>query len=239
MPHREQKLVNDEVYHIVLKRIGEDLLFRDISDYYRGIFSIYEFNTTKLVTIRERRRIRKQIKKENIDPSFIVDERDKLVDVLSFCLMPNHIHLLIRQLKDDGIKKYISKIASGYPAYFKQKHNIERKSYFFQGRFKAIHINDNRQLTSVFIYIHTNPISLIEPGWKKSGIKNKKRVVKFLEEYKWSSYLDYIGIKNFPSVTERNTIMSLIGDENKCRELTNDWVRYKGRIQECEEFALE
>jgi len=239
MPYREQQLITDEVYHVVLKRIENELLFEDIDDYYRGIFSIYEFNTTKPVTIRERRKIREQLKKEIRDPVSVTDERDRLVDVLAFCLMPNHIHLLLRQLKDGGITKYVNKMGAGYPAYFKQKHNIDQKGYFFQGRFVAVHIKDNKQLTTVFIYIHANPISLIEPGWKKSGINAPEKVIKFLEGYKWSSYLDYFGKKNFPSVTERGIIMSLIGDENKCKEVINNWVKYKGKIQEYEELALE
>ncbi|MBU2545046.1 transposase [Patescibacteria group bacterium] len=239
MPYRDQQLVNDEVYHVVLRRIEDELLFKGVDDYYRGIFSIYEFNTTKPVIIRERRKIREQIKKENRDPVSVIDERDRLVDVLTFCLMPNHIHLLLRQRKDGGITKYINKIGAGYPAYFKQKHGLTRKGYFFQGRFVAVHVKDNKQLTTVFVYIHANPISLIQPKWKETGIYNPDEVIKFLEEYRWSSYLDYIGIKNFPSVIEKELLTSLIGNEEKCKEIINNWVKYKGKIQEYEELALE
>ncbi|MGC9049263.1 MAG: transposase, partial [Patescibacteria group bacterium] len=55
-------------------------------------------------------------------------------------------------------------------------------------------------------YQHLNPLELIEPNWKEEGIKDWRKVNQFLESYRWSSYLDYIGIKNFPSVTNRQLI---------------------------------
>ena len=69
MPYRKEQFVNGEIYHIVIRGIDDNLIFKDIDDHYRGVFSIYEFNTTKLVVIRERRRMRAQIKKsvEEVD----------------------------------------------------------------------------------------------------------------------------------------------------------------------------
>lgn len=61
--HWPRQFVNGEIYHVVLRRIGNELLFGDIDDYYRGIFYIYECNTSKPITIREHRRIRAQFKK--------------------------------------------------------------------------------------------------------------------------------------------------------------------------------
>jgi len=232
MPARNQKFINNELYHITLRRAGEGLLFQDIDDNYRGIFSIYEFNTLTPVTIKERRnarlRIKQEIKEGIRDPGLGIDTRDKLVEVLVFCLMPNHIHLLLKQLKEGGISKYINKMGAGYPTYFKKKYNIDRKGHFFQDRFNATHIKSDEQLITAFIYIHINPISLIEPGWKESGIKNSEKAVRFLEEnYKWSSLWDYIGVRNFPSVTERKLFIDLMGSEQKCKELIKDWVRNK------------
>ena len=241
MPYRQEKFVNNEIYHIVVRRIGEELLFRDTDDYYRGIFSVYEFNTAQAVEIWLRRKARAKVKAEG-DPLSQVDTRDLLVEVLLFCLMPNHIHLLLKQLKPGGITKYMNKIGAGYPAYFKQKYNlrsIKDKGYFFQGRFRSVHIKTDRQLKIVFVYIHTNPVSLVESKWKEIGIQNPDKVISFLENYKWSSYLDYIGKKNFPSVTERKWISEIMGGEKGCKELVENWIRYKGKMKEFSNLALE
>jgi len=229
MPARNQKFINNEFYHVTLRRVGESLLFKDINDYYRGIFSIYEFNTLTPVTIRERRKARIRIKQTVRDPVSVIDTRDPLVEVLLFCFMPNHIHLLLKQLKEGGISKYINKIGAGYPAYFKRKYDINIGGHFFQDRFNAVHIKSDEQLITAFIYIHTNAISLIEPGWKDKGIKDPEKVIEFLDDYKWSSYPDCIGKKNFPSVTERKLFIVLIGGEQKCKELIEDWIKNKNQ----------
>lgn len=243
MSYETRQFENGEIYHITIRRIGDELLFKDIDDYYRGIFSIYEFNTTEPVTIREQRRIRAQIKKaEEIGRgrTAVIDKRDKLVEVLAFCFMPNHIHLLLKQLRDGGISKFMQKFGSGYSSYFKEKYNERGKGHFFQKRFSFVHIETEEQLKTVFVYIHTNPLALIDSNWKEKGIKNPERAIKFLnEEYRWSSYFDYIGKKNFPSVTEREFILEVMGGEQNCKKFVEEWIRYKGEIKKFADLALE
>lgn len=245
MPYRKQQFVNGEIYHTVLRGIDDNLIFKNTDDYYRGIFSIYEFNNTKPIIIKDRRKARAALKKKlSRGPSsgqlgrvlLESDERDKLVDVSAFCFMPNHIHLLLKQLKDNGITKFMSKIGTGYGGYFNRKHN--RKGYVFQNRFLAVHIKDDEQFKNIFVYIHTNPIALIEPEWKKKGIQNPEEAIKFLENYKWSSYLDYAGKNNFPSVTDREFTQRVMGAEKNCKEFIEYWVKYKGKIK-FPELSLE
>lgn len=237
MPYRKQQFANGEVYHITLRGIDDNLIFKDKDDYYRGIFSIYEFNNVKPVEIWLRRQQRKKEKALGGPSSQCLQQREQLVEVLSFCLMPNHIHLLLRQLKDNGITKFMAKVGTGYGGYFNRKYN--RKGYVFQNRFSAVHIKDEGQLKVVFTYIHTNPISLIEPKWKELGIKNPKEAIEFLENYKWSSYLDYIDKNNFPSVTEREFILKIIGGEHGCRDFIKNWIEHKGEIVKFSNLFLE
>ena len=70
MPYRKQEFANEEIYHIVIRVIDNNVMFKDIDDHYRGIFSIYEFNNIKSVEIRERRKERYKIKKHG-GPSFV------------------------------------------------------------------------------------------------------------------------------------------------------------------------
>ena len=241
MPYRSEQFVRGEIYHIVLRGIDDNLIFKDIDDYYRGIFSVYEFNNSQSTEIRERRRARalfkKAHKKVSGDPISANDKRERLVDVLSFCFMPNHIHLLLKQLKGDGITKFMQKVGVGYGGYFNRKYN--RKGYVFQNRFLAVHIKDDNQLKTVFVYIHTNPTAIVEPGWKEKGIKNPKKTIKFLEDYKWSSYQDYIGKNNFPSVTERGFLLEIMGGSNGCQNAVIDWIKYKKGIKGFNKSVLE
>jgi putative transposase len=228
-------LVNDEFYHIVIRGIEDTLVFKDESDYYRGIFSIYEFNNAKPVVIRERRRER--AKEKQVNRGQASDNRNLLVEVLAFCFMSNHIHLLLKQLKNNGISKFMLKVGTGFASYFNKKYG--RKGHLFQSRFGAVHIKTEEQFKNVFVYIHTNPISLVAPIWKERGIEDSKRAIELLENYRWSSYLDYIGKKNFPSVTNRELLVKILGGEKNCREFVENWILYKAEIRSLGSAVLE
>jgi len=235
MPIQRPQLINKEVYHIVIRGTADLPIFKDENDYYRAIFSLFEFNDISRVLIRDRRRDRIRAKK--IGREQFSANRDLLVEILAFCFMPNHIHLLLRQIKKDGITQFMRKLGAGYAAYFNKKYN--RKGHLFQGRFRAVHIKTNEQLKNVFVYIHTNGVSLIEPKWKEKGIKNAKKAIEFLENYKWSSYPDYIGKKNFPSVTERDFLLKVMGGKEGCRNFVNGWVKYKRELRGWNKLSLE
>lgn len=234
MPIQRPQLVNGEIYHIVIRGVGDSLIFQDVDDYYRGIFSLYEFNTTDPVEIRECRKLRKIQKTSG---ELFSDTRNLLVEVLAFKFMPNHIHFLLRQVRDNGITDFMRKFGAGYARYFNEKYN--RKGHLFQSRFRAVHIRTNEQLQNVFVYIHANAISLIEPKWKELGVSDVQKAVDFLENYKWSSYPDYIGKKNFPSITERKFLLEVMGGEEGCRKFVEDWVKYKKEIASGADIALE
>ena len=228
---KRREFVNDEIYHVILRGVEQRKIFLDDDDYYRGIFSLFEFNTTNLVTIRNRRKERERFKrllqsrKGRLPDNPLLLKKNELVEVLAFCLMPNHIHLLLRQKTTGGISKFIQKCAAGYATYFNQKH--KRTGHLFQGKFHSVHIKDDKQLLTVFIYIHTNPLAIIFPSWKEKGIKNLRRAIKFIEGYKWSSYRDYLGKKNFPSVSVREFLTEVIGGKANCRKAVNNWLRSK------------
>lgn len=237
MSNQRVPLVNDEFYHIVYRAVGDTTIFKEESDSYRGIFCLYEFNNKDFVNIWKRRNERIAEKKRLGPTQPTLQVRDMFVEILAFCLMPNHIHLLLRQLKDNGISEFMQKVGTGYAVYFNKKYN--RRGHLFS-RFKAVHIKTNDQLKNVFTYIHCNPLSLIEPNWKENGIKDPQKAVKFLEEeYKWSSFFDFLGKKNFPSVTTRDFLLKVMGGSSGCRQAIRDWIIYKNGLGDFSDVSLE
>lgn len=99
-----------------------------------------------------------------------------------FCLMPNHFHLLLEQKGGVSISNLILKVCTSYAKYFNKKYS--RIGHLFQDQFKSVLVRSNEQLMWVSAYTHMNPV--------KDGL------VKLPEEYKWSSYQDFIGKRNFP-----------------------------------------
>jgi putative transposase len=157
--------------------------------------------------------------------------RKPLVEILCFCLMPNHYHFLIRPLTDQGITEFMRKIGTGYTNYFNKKY--ERSGVLFQGKFKAVLVDDEAQLLHLPYYIHSNPIDLIEQDWREHGISDFTKALDFLETYRWSSFLDYTGSKNFPSVISKDFITEIIGSPEEYKELIVKW------LEEREWYAIE
>lgn len=99
--------------------------------------------------------------------------------------MPNHFHLILKQLQDEGISKFIQKFAAGYTKYFNAKY--ERSGVLFQGKTKNKHVDSDEYFQYLVEYVYLNPVDLIEPGWKEKGMQNPEQVIEFLDNYPWSS----------------------------------------------------
>ena len=108
-----------------------------------------------------------------------------------------------------------------------------------QGKYRAVHIKNDKQLITVFVYIHTNSASLIFPNWKERGIGNTDKAINFVENYKWSSYADYLGGKNFPSVTSREFLLNELGGAKEAQRFVNDWLQLKKELADLDVVALE
>lgn len=223
---KRPQLANNEIYHIVIRGVDGRDIFRDQSDYYRAIHDLFEFNDTKPAAWQHRRfnRNQSEIRSRTIGDKGERPPRDFIVNILAFCLMPNHIHLLLRQIQDSGISFFMRKFGVGYAGYFNRRH--ERSGYLFQGRFRATHIKTDNQLKTVFVYIHTNPAILVDPKWKEGGIKDTGKTIEFIENYKWSSYPDYLGKHNLPSVTQRDFFNEIMKRE-EWQKYVNEWIEYK------------
>jgi len=149
--------------------------------------------------------------------------------------MPNHFHLLLKQRKKDGIIKFMQKLGTGYTNYFNKKY--ERVGSLFQSRFKATLVSEEAHFIHLPFYIHTNPIDLI---YGSSTSIDWRKKMEFLKNYRWSSYLDYIDKKNFPSVSSRRFLLEYWGGEKEYQKETEKWLQEKDQnIEKIKEISLE
>ena len=132
-------------------------------------------------------------------------KRKLLVHIHAFALMPNHYHLLLSELVDGGISLFMQKVNMGYTKYFNKRH--ERSGTLWQGKYKKILIEREAHFMYIPFYIHLNPLDLVMPEWREGKVKNPRKALQYLRGYRWSSHLDYLGIKNFPSITNRKEIL--------------------------------
>ena len=115
------------------------------------------------------------------------------------------------------------KLNIGYAKYFNEKY--QRKGTLFEGRYKSILIDEEAHFIHMPYYIHVNSLDLKFPEWRNKEIKNYKAAMKFLEDYRWSSFPDYIGKKNFPSVTSREFLLEFFGGTDNYRKDTLGWLK--------------
>lgn len=190
---------NNNFYHVYNRGVDSRIIFIEESDYVRFLHCLYEFNDEKAAL-----RYNWLSKKEEILNLDKKNPRKLLVNIHCFCLMNNHFHLILEQITEGGITRFMRKLGTGYTMYFNEKY--ERSGALFQGKFKAILIDNDEYIMHLSRYIHLNPVDIIDSGWRKDGIKDAKYALDFLNKYRWSSFMDYIGINNFPSVTKREFI---------------------------------
>jgi len=224
-----------EIYHILNRGVDKRKIFLDKQDYFRFIHDLFEFNDQNLVNntfyafqkfknnVTELREIKRS-------------SRKLLVDIFAFCLMPNHYHLLLSPRGKDGVSKFMHKLGTAYVKYFNQKY--QRRGTLFEGRYKSILITNESHFYHLPYYIHLNPLDLKFPEWRKGKLRNHKEALKFLEGYRWSSYLDYIDKKNFPSVINREFLLKVFNGEKGYRKGIKQWL--KGlELESIKELTLE
>lgn len=180
MPGRIVPLATGEFYHIYNRGSEKRDIFTQPRDYERFIRTIFyyqfqgprpsfsKFTKSKLTHFKPLSEI-------------------KIVEIICYCLMPNHFHFLIRQIREGGISTFMSQISNSYTKYFNTKY--QRVGALLQGPFKAVHVETDEQLVHLSRYIHLNPIV--------SGL------VKRLRTHKWSSYSEFINQTSiFCSISE-------------------------------------
>jgi putative transposase len=238
MSIRKTNLVPGEIYHIYNRGVDKRNIFLDESDKYRFVHDLFEFNDknpAKNLTIY----LKNNANKEVGLPKLKGGSREMMVEILAYCLMDNHFHLMVRQKTENGITEFMRKLGTGYTNYFNKKY--DRSGSLFQGKFKSVNLNNNAHFLYLPIYIHLNPLDFNFPEWREGKIKYYKKAVDFLENYKWSSYVDYIGKKNFPSILSRDFLLDRFDNSTeKLKKETNNWLKsFSKNIQKVKSIIAE
>lgn len=222
MSYKIKNNMKGDFYHIVNRGVEEREIFHSDSDYLRFSHNISDFNSEELALPYPIRRY--QSKTGNIGHRMSnKKDKDKIVDLLCWCLMPNHVHAFAQAKIDAGASIFSKKIFGGYTKYINEIK--KRKGVLFQGRSKIIPVEKDGHFFHLPYYIMSNPVSLIEPSWREKGIANLKKAINFLENYRWSSYLDIIGKSNFPEIIDKALFYELFEtNEEKFKKDFIEWL---------------
>ena len=141
-----KELANGEYYHVYNRGVDKRVVFTSKQDINRFIKSLVKFNTKKPTGSLFRLA---RLKKSNLDTKI-----EPLVEIVAYCLNPNHYHLILRQVEEGGISEFMKRVNGGYTYYFNEQN--DRSVALFQGRFKSKRIGADEYLKHLSVYISLN-----------------------------------------------------------------------------------
>lgn len=218
---RKVKFAEGGYYHIYNRGVDKRIIFTNHFDYQRFILLLHVLNTNKNLKIRD------LLKVNSFGELLKIKNEDSLVAIGVYCLMPNHFHLLLTPLIEDGISKFMLKLQTSYSMYFNIKN--KRSGALFEGVFKSQHLDTDEYLKYIYSYIHLNPAKLKDKNWKERGPKDFDTLKDFVLDYKYSSIGEYrrnnfviINPKHFPNYKKDYS-----REEEYFENMINDWLNYE------------
>lgn len=219
---RSQLLVSGQYYHVFNRTIDQKQIFsfkktckRAIKtlDYYRYKDPLVRLSNFLILSKENRQR-----------SLFLLQTHPELIDVIAFCLMPNHFHLLLYQRETNGISTYLSQFENSITRYYNSLN--KRKGPLFEGQFKAVRIETEEQLLHVHRYIHINPSTsyIIE-------------TFEDLMSYEWSSLPEYLGSRK--GFSKKEIIMSKFSSRDSYLKFLADNIDYQRKLHLISKLTIE
>ncbi len=226
MPYRRVVLAPQQIYHVFNRGVAalpiflsfkDHLRILDLIEYYRFSNTPFSFSQLMGLPKEERERILIGLKKKN----------SIHVEILAYCLMPNHFHLLLKQVTKRGISIFMTNLQNSYAKYFNIKN--ERVGPLFQSMFKAVRIENDEQLVHISRYIHLNPSTayIVDP--------------KNLQDYKWLSlgtYLDENFDKN-SSFVNPEIVLDLFKNRQDYLKFILDQASYQRELNKIKHLTFD
>jgi putative transposase len=228
---RKFKFSEGEFYHVYNRGVEKREVFLNKTYYNRFVYLLYLANSPKPIRLDNILSNKQGLTSLKMaDVIFKQDKKDKLVDIGAYCLMPNHFHLLLKEKQENGISKFLQKLTTGYTMFFNEKN--DRSGGLFEGTFKATFVDSDNYLKYLFAYVHLNPVKLIDPKWKENGIFDKEKAEKYLENYPFSSYYEYIGKDRIEkSILNKPAFPEYFSNTKDFTDFIEDWLSFDDEVK--------
>jgi putative transposase len=185
---RETRLLNGAYYHVFNRSLDKRQIFRTDAEFHAFYEMLYLFSDGRYTNPHNDFMLRAQ---ELSGAEVFSTDREPIVRILSFCILPNHFHLFLEQLCDEGISRLMHKLQRSYAEKFNA--TVNRSGSLFDGPFKAIAIENEAHFLHLPRYTHLNALDLAYPEWREGRIDDWKKAKSVLNAYKWSSHHVFAG----------------------------------------------
>ncbi|CQR46298.1 Transposase IS200 like protein [Paraliobacillus sp. PM-2] len=177
------------IYHVMFRGINKQIVFEDDDDRFNFLATLKKYKMISGYTI------------------------------YGYCIMDNHVHLLIKESAEENLSKAIQRISSSFVLWYNKKY--DRTGHLFQGRFKSVNIEDERAFLTVLRYIHQNPL--------KAGLTTN------VFTSKWTSIVDYLYGSTLVSVDYAFKLFS--SNKDNAYYLFNEYMQLSDDTYTCLNFA--
>jgi putative transposase len=221
---RREKLVVGEIYHIFNKSIADFKIFNSEIEYSRLKNNLRYYQIEGLsLRFSDVMKLEK-VKEDGFINYFtsILQEKERLVQIIAYCIMPTHLHLILKQLKENGISTFIGNVLNSYSRYFNTKYR--RKGPLWEGKFKNVLVKTDEQLLHLTRYIHLNPSTAF--------------LVDRPEEWLASSYQEYLlKVNNIERICKFEDVLEI--EPSSYRKFIEDRISYQRELAVIKEMLLE
>lgn len=214
---RKTQFITGEHYHIYNRGIENRRICVETKDYSKVIRCLKDFNNKTLYEKRKQIITIGGLK----ELSSFLKNQEKMVQILSYALIPNHYHLILKQLVGGGISQFMHKLGTSYTNYFNKKYT--RSGSLFQGPFKAIHVNNNDYLLWLCGYVNGN-------------IEIHK--ITTAENYKWSSFKTLLQSEENKILGNTDIITSQFNDSQEFKNFVKKIIKKSKERKDLEKYLL-
>ena len=220
---RKDLLAPGHVYHIFNRSIANYEIFNNDDEFLRmrRLLEYYQVNND----LRFSDFVETEgVQKWGFDKFFsiISEDKDKTVQIIAYCIMPTHFHLILKQLTEHGISIYISKILNSYTRYFNTAH--KRKGPLWESEFSNVLIGSDEQLLHLTRYLHLNAVT--------AGLVDRPG------DWVWSSYKEYIAQDNaINNLCTFNDILDI--KPSSYRRFVNDRISYQRELAKIKTLIID
>jgi REP element-mobilizing transposase RayT len=141
--------VTGKFYHVFNRGVDKRNIFSDEYDSARFLESMLVFNNIEPIGSIYERSFKKEALLGGPTP-----KSERLVNIVAYCLILNHFHLILEQVSEGGISEFMKRLSGGYTTYFNLRE--ERSGHLFQGKFKARHVTTDEYLLHLSAYVNLN-----------------------------------------------------------------------------------
>ena len=214
-----EKLLVGQYYHVFSRGVNRQPLFRDDQDFQRFYESLYLFNDINYKRPGGGRDEDREIRLATW--KLYESERKPYVKIISFAFIPNHFHLFIQPLQEDGAPKFLHKLNKGFARYHNLRHG--RSGHVFEGTYKSVHIIKEAHFFHIPRYIHLNALDLTHPNWREGTIADWPSAKQQLDAYPWTSHHVYMGKEQPLPVIDETAAREFFPTIEEYEKYLRDW----------------